>query len=247
MAARCHAGVLVLAAWMSCADAATRVVELETDALCSHTTPSQHMSLRCAVTGANTGDVIQVTSSVVYTLTLADSSCATTFIAAAALQVCRRHLTIRSSTPNSLATIRVENDQDDGSGHRVLWVGAGASLTLVDIMLTGGRSLMRGGGVKLDAGATGVFIRAHFAANEALEGGALYVGDGARATLADSVLTGNSATERGGAIAVVGADVESSLLLSHSALASNRRVIWSVRGARLLSPSRSGRRLRAST
>ena len=75
------------------------------------------------------GDVIQVTSSVVYTLTLADSSCATTFIAAAALQVCRRHLTIRSSTPNSLATIRVENDQDDGSGHRVLWVGAGASLT----------------------------------------------------------------------------------------------------------------------
>ena len=167
MAARCHAGVLVLAAWMSCADAATRVVELETDALCSHTTPSQHLSLRCAVTGANTGDVIQVTSSVVYTLTLADSSCATTFIAAAALQVCRRHLTIRSSTPNSLATIRVENDQDDGSGHRVLWVGAGASLTLVDIMLTGGRSLMRGGGVKLDAGATGVFIRAHFAANEA--------------------------------------------------------------------------------
>ena len=72
-------------------------------------------------------------------------------MAAAALQVCpTHHLTIRSSTPKTRATIRVDIDEDDGSAHRVLWVGDGASLTLVDIMLTGGRSLMRGGGVKLD-------------------------------------------------------------------------------------------------
>ena len=188
MAARRGARVLLLAACMSRADSATRVVELENDSTCSRTNPSQRLSLRCAVTGANTGDVVEVTSSIVYTLTLADRSCSTNLMAAAALQVCRtHHLTIRSSTPKARATIRVDLDQDDGSAHRVLWVGEGASLTLVDIMLTGGRSLMRGGGVKLDTDATGVFVRAHFAANEALQGGALYLADRARATLADSV------------------------------------------------------------
>ena len=136
-------------------------------------------------------DVIR-SDSVVYTLTLADSSCATRS---------SRPPRAQSAAVTSPSAARRRTPCDDPRGRSGRWIraphavgGRGRGLTLVDIMLTGGRSLARRRRETRRAQRACLFARTSRRTRR--RGRRLYVGDGARATLADSVLTGNSATER---------------------------------------------------
>ena len=134
--------------------AVIRLVEETSDGHCPLAT------LRCAVHMSESGDVVALQGGKVYTLSYPDTDCFTLSRATpSALQICKKGLVIRSTTPSYPATIRIgsgSDDDDDASGGahamRVLWVGDEAALTLQDVAIANGRvPNEKGGGVKVRA------------------------------------------------------------------------------------------------
>jgi hypothetical protein len=100
------------------------------------------------------------------------------------------------------------------AGFRIVDVAPGGSLTLANVTVTNGNGAAVGGGI-LDQGSL-TLRNVRLTGNTAPDGGGLYVGFGARATISSSVIAGNTAPALGGGILD-----EGSLTLRNVQLTSN--------------------------
>jgi len=85
-----------------------------------------------------------------------------------------------------------------GDGSRILSVGAGATLTVNNLVLTNGKTAENGGGVSVAAGANAIFTGCSFYGNTAAAyGGAIYAAPSSMVAIVDSNFTFNYALSGG--------------------------------------------------
>lgn len=105
---------------------------------------------------------------------------------------------------NANITVNGNGYTIDGNGFRIFDVGAGVTLRLNNVILSGGDSLNTGGGINSDDGGTLIINQTQFINNRAfIYGGAIYMVNGT-ASITDSTFDNNYSNGTGGAINALG-------------------------------------------